>query len=125
VDSSDIAFKIAAAMAFRAACEKAIAYLLEPIMKFEILTPEINMGDVIGDLNSRRAKISDMGSRGNVKFIRGMVPLSEMFGYATIVRSISQGRATFNLEPSHYEEIPANIAKGIIDKKSYGAWSLG
>lgn len=122
VDSSDIAFKIASVMAFRNACEKAIVYLLEPIMKFEVLTPEINMGDIIGDLNSRRAKISETGSRGNVWFIKGTVPLSEMFGYATIVRSISQGRASFNLEPSHYEEIPANIAKGIIDRRSYGGY---
>lgn len=124
VDSSDIAFKIASVMAFRNACEKAIPYLLEPIMKFEVLTPEISIGDIIGDLNSRRAKISDIGSRGNMKFIRGTVPLSEMFGYATIVRSISQGRALFNLEPSHYEEIPANIAKGIIDRRSHTAWTF-
>jgi len=118
VDSSEIAFKIAGAMALRAGCKKASPFLLEPIMKFEVVTPEANMGDVIGDLNSRRAKISEMGSRGNVKFIKGTVPLSEMFGYATIVRSISQGRASFNLEPSHYEEVPANIAKTVIEKRA-------
>lgn len=118
VDSSEIAFKIAGAMALRSGCKKAVPYIMEPIMKFEVVTPESNMGDVIGDLNSRRAKISDMGSRGNVKFIRGTVPLSEMFGYATAVRSISQGRASFNLEPSHYEEVPSNIAKTVIEKRT-------
>lgn len=118
VDSSEIAFKIAGAMALRAGCKKANPYLMEPIMKFEVLTPEVNMGDVIGDLNSRRAKISEMGNHGNIKFIRGTVPLSEMFGYATVVRSISQGRANFNLEPSHYEEVPVNIARTVIEKRT-------
>jgi len=121
VDSSEIAFKIAGAMALRAACKAASPVLLEPIMKFEVVTPEANMGDVIGDLNSRRAKIAEMGNRGNVRFIRGTVPLSEMFGYATIVRSISQGRASFNLEPSHYEDVPNNIAKGVIEKRTQAA----
>ncbi|HAF94423.1 MAG: translation elongation factor G [Elusimicrobia bacterium GWA2_51_34] len=121
VDSSEIAFKIAGAIAFKDACRKATPFLLEPIMKFEVLTPESNMGDVIGDLNSRRAKISEMGSRGNVRFIKGTVPLSEMFGYATIVRSISQGRASFNLEPSHYEEVPSNIAKTVVEKRTQAA----
>jgi len=121
VDSSEIAFKIAGAIAFKDACRKANPFLLEPIMKFEVLTPEVNMGDVIGDLNSRRAKISEMGNRGNVRFIKGTVPLSEMFGYATIVRSISQGRASFNLEPSHYEEVPCNIAKTIVEKRTQAA----
>lgn len=117
VDSSEIAFKIAGAMALRAGCKKANPILLEPIMKVEVIMPETNMGDVIGDLNSRRAKISEMGDRGNAKFIRGSVPLSEMFGYATIVRSLSQGRAAFNLEPSSYEPVPPNIAKTIIEKR--------
>ena len=118
VDSSEIAFKIAGAMAFKDACRKASPFLLEPIMKVEVTTPEANMGDVIGDLNSRRAKISEMGNRGNVRFIRGTVPLSEMFGYATAVRSISQGRASFNMEPSHYEEVPPNIAKTVAEKRA-------
>ena len=118
VDSSEIAFKIAAAMALRSGCKKASPYLLEPIMKFEVVMPEENMGDVIGDLNSRRAKIVEMGNRGNVKFVRGTVPLSEMFGYATSVRSISQGRASFNLEPSHYEEVPPNIARAVVEKRT-------
>lgn len=118
VDSSEIAFKIASAMALRSGCKKAKPYLLEPIMKFEVVSPEENLGDIIGDLNSRRAKITEMGQRGNVKYVRGFVPLAEMFGYATTVRSLSQGRASFNLEPSHYEEVPPNISKVIIEKKS-------
>jgi len=118
VDSSEIAFKIAAAMALRAGCKKAGPAILEPIMKVEVVTPESNMGDVIGDLSSRRAKITEMGNRGNVRLVRGTVPLSEMFGYATTVRSISQGRASFNMEPSHYEEVPNNIAKSIIEKRT-------
>ena len=118
VDSSEIAFKIAAAMALRAGCKKAGPAILEPIMKVEVVTPESNMGDVIGDLSSRRAKITEMGNRGNVRLVRGTVPLSEMFGYATTVRSISQGRASFNMEPSHYEEVPGNIAKSIIEKRT-------
>jgi len=118
VDSSEIAFKIAAAMALRSGCKKAKPYLLEPIMKFEVVCPDENIGDIIGDLNSRRAKITEMGNRGNVRFVRGIVPLSEMFGYATTVRSLSQGRASFNLEPSHYEEVPANVSKVIIEKRA-------
>ncbi|MDT8286872.1 MAG: elongation factor G [Elusimicrobiales bacterium] len=121
VDSSEIAFKIAGAMALRAGCKAANPVLLEPIMKVEVVTPEANMGDVIGDLNSRRAKIAEMGNRGNVRFIRGTVPLSEMFGYATTVRSISQGRASFSMEPSHYEDVPSNIAKGVIEKRTQAA----
>ncbi len=121
VDSSEIAFKIAGAMAFKDGCRKATPYLMEPIMKVEVTTPEANMGDVIGDLNSRRAKITEMGSRGNARFVRGTVPLSEMFGYATIVRSISQGRASFNMEPSHYEEVPTNVAKAVVEKRTQSA----
>ena len=121
VDSSEIAFKIAGAMAFKDACRKANPYLMEPIMKVEVVTPEANMGDVIGDLSSRRAKVNEMGSRGNARFVRGTVPLSEMFGYSTIVRSISQGRASFNLEPSHYEEVPSNIAKTVVEKRTQAA----
>ncbi len=87
-------------------------------MKVEVVTPDEYLGDIIGDLNSRRAKISEMGNRGNVRFVRGTVPLSEMFGYATTVRSLSQGRASFNIEPSHYEEVPGAIAKAIAEKKA-------
>jgi elongation factor G len=121
VDSSEIAFKIAGAMAFKDGCRKATPYLMEPIMKVEVTTPEANMGDVIGDLSSRRAKINEMGNRGNVRAIRGTVPLSEMFGYATSVRSISQGRASFTMEPSHYEEVPPNIAKTVVEKRTADA----
>ena len=121
VDSSEIAFKIAGAMAFKDACRKANPYLMEPIMKIEVVTPEVNMGDVIGDLSSRRAKINEMGSRGNARAVKGTVPLSEMFGYSTAVRSISQGRASFTMEPSHYEEVPPNIAKTVIEARSAAA----
>jgi len=121
VDSSEIAFKIAAAMALRAGCKKAAPALLEPIMRFEVLTPESYLGDVMGDLNARRARIQEMGDRGNIKFIRGFVPLSEMFGYATVVRSLSQGRASFNLEPSHYDEVPRQIAEAIVAKTAAAA----
>jgi len=118
VDSSEIAFKIAAAIALKNGCKKANPYLLEPIMKFEVVCPEEYIGDIIGDLNSRRARINEMGTRGNARYVRGLVPLAEMFGYATVVRSLSQGRASFNLEPSHYEEVPSNIAKSIIEKRT-------
>ncbi|MEK7716896.1 MAG: elongation factor G, partial [Pseudomonadota bacterium] len=117
VDSNEMAFKIAGAMALRAGCQKASPALLEPIMKIEVTTPEQYMGDVIGDLNSRRAKIQDMGDRSNIKFVRGTVPLSTMFGYATAVRSISQGRAAFTMEPSHYEQVPANVQAAIVEKR--------
>ena len=121
VDSSEMAFKIAGAMAFKDACRKANAYLLEPIMKIDVTTPEANMGDVIGDLSSRRAKITEMSNRGNARSVKGTVPLSEMFGYATSVRSLSQGRASFTMEPSHYEEVPPNIAKSVIETRTAAA----
>ena len=116
VDSSEIAFKIAGAMALRAGCKKANPAILEPIMKFEVVTPPEYMGDIIGDLNSRRAKIQEMGDRAHLKFVKATVPLSEMFGYATVVRSISQGRASFIMEPSHYEGVPANVHKVLVEK---------
>ena len=79
--------------------------------------PEQYMGDVIGDLNSRRAKIAEMGDRGNIKFVKGTVPLSTMFGYATAVRSLSQGRAAFAMDPSHYEQVPSNVQAAIVEKR--------
>src|SRR3989338_2862555 len=118
VDSSEMAFKICGAMALRAGCKKASPTILEPIMKCEATTPDQYTGDVIGDLNSRRAKISEMGDRGHLKFVRCTVPLSEMFGYATVVRSISKGRASFTMEPSHYEEVPNNVLKAIVEKSN-------
>ncbi|MDR0734240.1 MAG: elongation factor G [Elusimicrobiota bacterium] len=118
VDSSEMAFKIAASIGLKEGAKKANPVLLEPIMKVEVVTPEANMGDIMGDLSSRRAKIGEMGERGNARFIKAQVPLSEMFGYATTVRSLSQGRASFTMEPSHYEEVPANVAKAVIEKRA-------
>ena len=114
VDSSDIAFHMAASIAFGEGLKKAQSILLEPIMLLEIVTPEEYLGDVIGDLNSRRAKIESIKHRGNTKVIDGYVPLSEVFGYATALRSLTQGRATYTMEPSFYEEVPKNIADKII-----------
>ncbi len=118
VDSSEMAFKIAGSMAFKEGAKKASPVLLEPIMKVEITTPEEYMGDVMGDFNSRRGRIEGMESRAGAQVIRGHVPLSEMFGYATSIRSISQGRATYTMHFSHYEEVPKNIAEAVIEKVS-------
>ena len=117
VDSSEIAFKIAAGMAFREACRRAKPILLEPIMKVEVVTPEEFMGDVIGDLNSKRAQIHEMSDRGNIKVVDAEVPLAEMFGYATALRSMSQGRASYSMEFKNYQEVPANIAAEIVAAK--------
>ncbi|MFM8316572.1 MAG: elongation factor G [Deltaproteobacteria bacterium] len=120
VDSSEIAFKIASSMAFKDGCKKAGPQILEPIMSTEVVVPEVNMGDIIGDLNARRGKIMSMEPQGNVQLIKAEVPLAEMFGYATQVRSLSQGRATYTMEFSHYEPVPSNIASEIIAKVSGG-----
>ena len=117
VDSSEVAFKMAAIMAFKAAAKKAGAVLLEPIMKIEVVTPEEYMGDVIGDLNSRRAMINEMTDRGKNKVIDGEVPLATMFGYATAVRSLSQGRASFSMEFSKYAEVPRNVVETLLSAK--------
>jgi elongation factor G len=117
VDSNEMAFKIAGAMALRSGCKKGDPTILEPIMKCEATTPEQYMGDVIGDLNSRRAKIQDMGDRAHLKFVRCTVPLSEMFGYATDVRSMSQGRASYSMEFSKYAEAPSNIVEALVKKQ--------
>ncbi len=114
VDSSEAAFKIAGSMAFKDACRKAKPVILEPIMKVEVITPEPNMGDVIGDLNAKRALISEMTERGQAKVINAMVPLGEMFGYATSLRSMTQGRASYSMEFSHYQQVPRNVAETII-----------
>ena len=116
VDSSEMAFKIAGSMAFKDACQKANPVLLEPIMAVEVVTPEDYMGDVIGDLNSRRGKVQSMEKMGNSQVIRAEVPLSDMFVYATDLRSKTQGRATYTMQFSHYEEVPKNIAEAIISK---------
>ncbi|HEV8601215.1 MAG TPA: elongation factor G, partial [Patescibacteria group bacterium] len=114
VDSSEIAFKIAGSMAFQDAVKKAQGILLEPIMKVEVITPESSLGDVIGDLNSKRGKILEMTEKGNVKVVDAQVPLAEMFGYATQIRSMSQGQASYTMEFDHYEEVPKHVAEKII-----------
>lgn len=117
VDSSEIAFKIAASMATQEACRRAKPVLLEPIMKVEVVTPDKFMGDVNGDLNSKRARIEEISDRGNLKVIHAKVPLSEMFGYVTNLRSFTEGRASFNMEFSYYEEVPNNVAELIKEGK--------
>lgn len=117
VDSSELAFKIAASKAFQDACKKAQASLLEPIMKVEVNTPEEYMGDVIGQINSKRGRIEEMWDRWQAKIVTCYVPLAEMFGYATELRSASQGRATYAMEFDHYEEVPTNIATEIREER--------
>jgi elongation factor G len=116
VDSSEIAFKIAGSMAFKEGCRKAAPALLEPVMKVEVVLPEEYMGDVIGDLNSRRGRIEGMEARPGTQIIKALVPLSSMFGYATDLRSRTQGRATYTMHFGHYEEVPKQIADEIIAK---------
>ena len=118
VDSSEMAFKIAGSMAFKDACKKANPVILEPIMKTEVMVPEDYMGDVIGDLNSRRGKIISMEPVNKIEHIKANVPLSEMFGYSTTLRSLTQGRGNYSMEPSHYEEVPKQIADKILEKKA-------
>lgn len=120
VDSSEMAFKIAGSMALKAAKDKCNPVLLEPIMKVEVTVPEEYMGDVMGMLNSRRGRIEGMDSRGGTQVIRAKVPLSEMFGYSTTLRSGTQGRGVFSMELSHYEEVPKNISEEIISKTNGG-----
>ncbi len=117
VDSSEMAFKIAGSMAFRSAAEKAKPSILEPIMKVEVQVPETYMGEVIGDMNSRRGRIEGMEARSGTQIVRGFVPLSEMFGYATDLRSKTQGRGTYVMQFSHYEDAPKNITENIIAKR--------
>ena len=116
VDSSEIAFKIAGSMAFKAAMRKASPVLLEPIMSVEVVVPEEFMGDVIGDISSRRGKVLGMDTRPAAQAIDARVPLAQMFGYATDLRSMTQGRATYTMQFSHYEPVPAAVAEGIIAK---------
>jgi len=118
VDSSEMAFKIAASMALKEALKKCKPVLLEPIMKVDVVVPEEYMGNVMGDLTSRRGRPLGQESRGNALQISAMVPLAEMFGYATTLRSNSQGRGTFTMVLDHYEEVPKNIAEEIIKKNS-------
>ncbi|KKO51399.1 elongation factor G [Paenibacillus sp. DMB20] len=120
VDSNEMAFKIAGSMALKAAKDKCQPVLLEPIMKVEVTVPEEYMGDVMGMLNSRRGRIEGMDSRGGAQIIRAKVPLSEMFGYSTTLRSGTQGRGVFSMELSHYEEVPKNISEEIVSKNKGG-----
>ncbi len=119
VDSSDVAFKIAASMAFQNAAKKADMQLLEPIMLVEVTTPGEFMGDIIGDLSSKRAQISGTEERSRSTIIKAMVPLSELSGYATQLRSMSQGRASYYMEPSHYEPVPQNIVQQLLAKSTF------
>ena len=118
VDSDQLSFEIAARNGYRAAAPKAGSVIMEPIMSVEVVTPEENMGDIIGDLNKRRGQITGMESKGTARVVKAKVPLSEMFGYVTVLRTISSGRATSSMEFSHFEEVPANLAKEIIEKAS-------
>ena len=116
-DSSEIAFRVAGSLALKAAVRRAKPVLLEPVFSVEVVTPEEFMGDVIGDLNRRRGQVSGMEQRGNAQVISAHVPLAEMFGYATDVRSTTQGRATYTMQFERYEEVPPNIAEKIVGEQ--------
>ena len=118
VDSSEMAFKIAGSMAFKEGCKKAKSVILEPIMKVEITVPEEYMGDVIGDVNSRRGRMEGMDGSDGMQEIHAFIPLSEMFGYATDLRSKTQGRGTYSMEPSHYDEVPKSILENIVASRT-------
>ena len=117
VDSSEMAFKIAGSMAFKEGCKQAKSVILEPIMKVEVTVPEEYMGDVIGDINSRRGKMEGMEARSGNQIIHGFIPLSEMFGYATDLRSKTQGRGTYSMEPIHNEEVQKSVLDTIVAEK--------
>ena len=116
VDSDALSFELAAKLGYKAAAKAAGAVILEPIMKLEVVTPEINMGDIVGDLNRRRGQVNNMDDRAGAKVIKATVPLSEMFGYVTTLRTLSSGRATSTMEFSHYQETPSNISEQVIKK---------
>jgi elongation factor G len=118
VDSSEMAFKLAGSMGFRDGCREASPVILEPMMKVEVEVPEDYMGDVIGDISKRRGQVSGMSDRAGNKIVDAFVPLAEMFGYSTDLRSMTQGRATYSMEFDHYEEVPSNVAKEIIEKRN-------
>ena len=120
VDSSEMAFKIAGSICYQAAAKKANPVILEPIMTVESITPENYMGDVMGDLNSKRGQIQEMGDRGTVKFVKAKVPLAEMFGYATDLRSMTQGRASYSMEFSHYAKAPNSVIERIKTERGMG-----
>jgi len=116
VDSDEVSFRVAGSMAFQACAKKANPVLLEPIMGVEVVTPEEYLGDVMGDLNSRRGKIEGFSARKDAQVIKAFVPLSEMFGYATVLRSMSQGRAIYSMQFDHYAAVPKSIAEEISEK---------
>jgi len=116
VDSDALSFELAAKMGYKEVAKAAGAIILEPIMKMEVITPEENMGDIVGDINRRRGQVNDMGDRNGAKTIKANVPLSEMFGYVTTLRTLSSGRATSTMEFSHYEQTPSNISEEVIKK---------
>jgi elongation factor G len=116
VDSSEMAFKVAGSMAFKDAAKRAEPVLLEPLMEVEVVTPEEYMGEVIGDLNARRGKVTSLEQRSGSRVIRAFVPLAEMFGYATQLRSMTQGRATYTMQFDHYDEVPRNIADEVVSR---------
>ena len=118
VDSDALSFELCAKLAFKEACKKAAPKLLEPIMKVEVVTPEEYMGDVVGDLNKRRGQIRGMDSRNNSSVVKAFVPLAEMFGYVTDLRTITSGRATSTMEFDHFDQVPANIAETIINQQN-------
>ena len=118
VDSSEMAFKVAGSMAFKEAMKRAKPKLLEPVMAVEVVTPEEYLGDVMGDLNSRRGRIENLEPRGNAQVIKARVPLAAMFGYATDLRSTTQGRATFTMQFERYEEVPQSIASELVDSQT-------
>ena len=117
VDSSEMAFKIAGSMGFKEGARKADPVLLEPYVKVEVVVPEDYMGDVIGDLNSRRGRVDGMEMRSGAEHINAFVPLAEMFGYATDLRSKTQGRGVYTMTFDHYEEVPRNVAEKVINEK--------
>ena len=116
VDSSEMAFKIAGSMAIQEGCKKAAPKLMEPIMSVEVIVPDEYLGDVMGDLNSRRGKIGGMEQRKDAQVVSAHVPLSSMFGYVTDLRSITQGRAVFHMEYSNYQKVPSSIESEILEK---------
>jgi len=116
VDSSELAFKIAGSMAFKDATRKAQPVLLEPVMAVEVVTPEEYMGEVIGDVTSRRGRVQHMEARGNAQVVTCRVPLAEMFGYATDLRSATQGRATYSMQFDDYEQAPKNVSEEVVAK---------
>ena len=117
VDSNELAFKLAAIFAVKDGFKQGKPILLEPIMKVENITPEDYQGDICGDLSRRRGSISSIETRGNLTIIHAEVPLAELFGYATAIRSLSKGRSSYSMEPSHFEPVPANLVAAILDQK--------